>query len=256
MKKLFTWCLVLFTGQLFGQDAFQYSTDFKKILVQTQSAKSQWSYDKLAARFAANDTTLNNHEVLALLIGFTNMPQYKPYEDLALERDIMELNKVNKYKEALALGLQFLDQHPFSIKVLHEVAFAYYAHEKMDSTSYYMYKVYRIYQAMAFSGEGTSPDSPIFALGPADGQDYLRKFAYATLGSMGSGHDKNGNFLDILEAHFRDGTSETYYFVIQHATDKMFGGKSIQELMAETEPPRPTEIEKKRKRKNKKRDKG
>jgi hypothetical protein len=46
---------------------------------------------------------------------------------------------------------------------------------------------------------------------------------------MGSGRDKNDNFIDILEAKFEDGKKMNLYFIIQHATDKMFAGKSMEE---------------------------
>jgi hypothetical protein len=75
---------------------------------------------------------------------------------------------------------------------------------------------------MNFSGNGKSKETPIYSLGPADGQDYIYKYLGATIGSMGSGYDNNGNFIDILEAKFSDGKAVTYYFIIQHATDLMF----------------------------------
>lgn len=44
---------------------------------------------------------------------------------------------------------------------------------------------------------------------------------------MGSGRDKNGNFLDMLEAIYKDSTSEKLYFIIQHATNKMFSEEEL-----------------------------
>ncbi len=73
---------------------------------------------------------------------------------------------------------------------------------------------------MDFSGDGK--EQPIFALGPGDGQNYIQKYLGAKIGTMGSGSDKNGYFIDILEAEYKNGTSESLHFIIQHATDKMF----------------------------------
>ena len=72
-------------------------------------------------------------------------------------------------------------------------------------------------------------DTPAFALGPADGQDFIYKADGAEIGTMGSGRDKDGNFIDILEAKFEGDKKMNLYFIIQHATDKMFEGKSIEE---------------------------
>lgn len=51
------------------------------------------------------------------------------------------------------------------------------------------------------------------------------------IGSMGSGSDSAGNFLDILTAKFEDGQTTTYYFVIDHAFKKMSVGKGIDKLL-------------------------
>ena len=81
---------------------------------------------------------------------------------------------------------------------------------------------------MNFSGDGKTAETATFALGPADGQDFIYKFVGsriggAKIGTMGSGRDDSGNFLDILEVVLKDGTSPyKLYFIIQHATDKMF----------------------------------
>ena len=48
---------------------------------------------------------------------------------------------------------------------------------------------------------------------------------------MGSGFDKNGNFIDILEAKAKSGESFNMYFIIQHAAAKMFLGRSPEEVL-------------------------
>lgn len=222
--------LLISIGQIaFGQTTFNYKDDFKKILAQTKDPNDNLSYDKLLKRFTVNDTTLTDFEVLALLIGFTDKPEYKPYGDVLTEREIYKLNVEKKYEEGLELGQKFIKTHPLSVKTLFELAYSFHKLNKEDSTQHYVYQGSRIFKAMYFSGDGMTTETPIFALGPADGQDYIYAFVGAAIGDMGSGSDKNGNFLDILEAKFEDGKTISLYFIIQHATDKMFGGKSIEE---------------------------
>jgi hypothetical protein len=226
--------LCIATGQtVYGQSTFNYKDDFKKVLSKTKDQKDNLCYDKLLKRFSANDTTLTDFEVLALLIGFTDKPEYKPYDDLMTEREIYKLNDEKKYQEGLDKANTFLKSHPLSVKTLFEKSYAFYKLGQQDSAQYYSYQGQRIFEAMYFSGNGLTKETPTFALGPADGQDYIYKFAGATIGTMGSGRDNNGNFLDILEAKLEDGQSVTLYFIIQHATDKMFGGKSIYEELNE-----------------------
>jgi hypothetical protein len=235
-KKIKTIGLLLFitAGQIvYGQTTFSYKDDFKKVLSKTKDQNDNLYYSKLLKRFSANDSTLTDFEVLALLIGFTDKTEYKPYDDLTTEREIYKLNGEKKYQEGLDKANEFLKTHPLSVKALFEKSYSFYKLGQMDSTQYYLDQGQRIFKAMYFSGNGITKETPTFALGPADGQDYINKFVGADIGTMGSGRDKNGNFLDILGAKFEDGQTVTLYFIIQHATDKMFGGKSIEEELNE-----------------------
>ncbi|HKR03639.1 MAG TPA: DUF4919 domain-containing protein [Bacteroidia bacterium] len=220
MKKTLLLILTMTALTAFGQKSFHYNKDFKKILEKTKDANDDLSYDKLLKRFNTNDTTLTDYEVLSLLIGFTNQPAFKPYKDLKTERAIKSLNSEKKYQEALDTANLFLINHPVSQQAIIEKSFALDKLGQEDSARYYLYRFRKIMQAMAFSGKDKEP---YFALGPADGQNFIIKTMSASIGVMGSGSDKHGNFLDILEAKFKDGTSQNIYFIIQHATDKMFG---------------------------------
>jgi hypothetical protein len=221
MKKLLTLILFATTVAAGAQRNFNYQNDFKTILAKTKDTNDSFAYDKLLKRFAENDTTMTNMEVLALLIGYTAKPEYKPYQDLDTERAIYSLNDAKKYKNALRLSNDFLQTHPLSIKALFEKSYSFHKLGKEDSAQYYLYRSSRIFQAMYFSGDGKTPETPTFALGPADGQDYIYKFVGADIGSMGSGSDKQGNFLDILEVKFENGQRYSLYFIIQHATTSM-----------------------------------
>lgn len=221
--------LLLGTGQItIAQTSFNYKDDFQKVLAKTKDQNDNLSYDKLLKRFSTNDTALTDFEVLALLIGFTAKTEYKPYKDLDMERKIYDINADGKFQDALDSANLFLKTHPFSIKVLFEKAYSFHKLGQEDSAAFYSYKGRRIFKAMTFSGNGKSPETPTFALGPADGQDYIYKFIGskirgAKIGTMGSGRDKSGNFLDILEVVPKNGSaSYNLYFIIQHATDKMF----------------------------------
>ncbi len=237
MKKTFICLLLLMIVSKisFGQETFNYQSDFKNILAKTKDKDDNLSYDKLLKRFKVNDTTLTHYEVLALLIGFTDKPDYKPYDDLTKEREVYKLNGEGKFTEGLELANKFLATHPLSVSVLIEKSYSFSKLGSKDSAQFYLYQGRRIFEAMYFSGNGTKKETPTFALGPADGQDYITKFVGEKIGSMGSGSDNNGNFLDILEVKFEDGESIQLYFVIQHAVKKMFGGKSIEEALDDSD---------------------
>ena len=77
---------------------------------------------------------------------------------------------------------------------------------------------------MGQSGKGTSADSAFFSLTPIDGQNFIRKYLRAKIGTMGSGSDSYGNFVDILGYISKDSENEEeipLYFQIQHAMKEM-----------------------------------
>lgn len=85
---------------------------------------------RLLKRFNNNDTTLSNFEVLSLLIGFTDKPEYKPYQDLDTEREIYKLNGEKKYNAGLELGQRFIKTHPLSVKTLFEMAYSFHKNSR------------------------------------------------------------------------------------------------------------------------------
>ena len=231
IKKIIISTILIISGNItFGQSTFNYKNDFKNILSRTKDKNDNLFYEKLLNRFIVNDTTLTDLDVLALLIGFTDKPEFKPYIDLTTEREIYKLNGERKYTESLELSQEFIKTNPLSVKTIFEISYSYYKLDQKEKSQFYAYKGKRIFEAMYFSGNGKTKETPTFALGPADGQDYIHKFVNADIGTMGSGRDKNGDFLDILEAKFEDGQTINLFFIIQHATDKMFSTEYLKKM--------------------------
>ncbi len=232
MKVSFTLCA--FLGLIFcsssghSQTNFNYTKDFNNILARTNDKNDTWFYDKLIQRFNEDDLTMTDQEVLALLIGFTDNKNYDPYGSLTEEREIYELNDVGKHKEGLERGLKFLEKNPLNVKTLIEVAWSYHKSDDEITADKYIARSRRIFKAMEYSSQG---DQAIFALGPADGQLYITKYLSKKLGTtMGSGEDKDGNFLDFLEAVSKDGQTTQLSFVIEHAIHKVFPEGELEKL--------------------------
>ena len=207
---------------IFGQENFIYKKDFEKILKETKSKNSEFYYDALVEKYNKIDTTLTDKQMLSLLIGFTDNKNYKPYKDIDFGRKMYKLNDESKFDEVIKEGVEFLKSHPFDIKTLFEVSYAF--HKKGDEiqAKNYLIKGNQIFKAMYFSGNATSIDTPAFALNPGDGQDFIKKAIGGKIGKMGSGRDKDGYFIDMLELIMENEESQTLYFIIPHATKKMF----------------------------------
>jgi hypothetical protein len=222
-------CAIFFA--LHGQEKFDYSKDFKTILAKTKDPASNLFYDKLLKRFKDDDTTLTGPEVLSLMIGFTDKPAYKPYDVIVTEQLIGQLNSEGKYKAAYDTATAFIKSYPLSFQALYQMIYSLEKLGKEDSAAYYVHLVARVILGSAYSGDGKSAETAMFVLGPKDGQSLLELEGFG-IGTMGSGVDKSGNFLDILQG-IKDGDQTNFYFNIQHAALKMFGGKSAEEIMKE-----------------------
>ena len=212
------------------------------MLTQTKDSNNSIYYGKLLSRFQANDTSLSKYETLALLIGFTAQPDYKPYDDIDIEKAIFILNDNGNYEDALAEANAYLSTHPVSLRILKEKSYTLHQLKKADSAVYYMDLVHTIMSAMLFSGNGKIPERPIFALGLTDGERFIENIGM-TVGSRATGENKAGNYMEIVDAVSDEGAHQNMFFVIQHARNSVTGG------------PVPDKTTKKSSKKSKKKDK-
>lgn len=207
---------------IFGQENFNYKRDFENILKETKNKNSDFYYENLLKKYNKADTTLTDKQMLSLLISFTDNKNYKPYKDLDFGRNLYKFNDEKKFDEVIKSGNEFLTTHPFDLKTLYEVSYAYHKKGNETLAKDFLIKAMLIFKAMLYSGDGRSIDTPTFALNPTDGQELIKKGLGAKIGKMGSGKDKNGYFIDILDLISEDNSTETMYFIIPHATKKMF----------------------------------
>ncbi len=204
-----------------AQVNFNYQKDYEVIAARTGDFRDVLYYDKLRDRFTRNDTSLSNFEVLSLLIGFSKQSNFKPKEDYQKEQRIYDLNSEGKYQDAITEATHFLRTHPVSQQAIIEKSYAFMQLGKKDSADFYLLQFSLIMSAMNYSGGGLSAEDPVFALAPGDAQNYIVKYLVADVGTMSSTIDKAGNYIDVMEAKFADGHVTPYYFVTEHAVNKI-----------------------------------
>jgi hypothetical protein len=200
------------------EQGFDYQKDFKPMLANTKDTTGNLSYKKLLDRFIANDSMMRPYEVLALMIGFTGQPEYQPYDDMVTEKAIFDLNDQGDYEEARNESSTYLATHPVSLRILKEKSYSLHQLKQRDSAEYYIDLVDKIMAAMKFSGNGRDPETPMFALGLADGEHYTLNKGMA-IGSKGTGTNKSKQFMEIIDAIKEDGDHISLFFLIQHAAD-------------------------------------
>ena len=208
------------TQPAFAPVAFSYQRDFKTILEKTRDKTSDLYYQKLLIRFLDNDSSLTRAETLALMIGFTEDRHYKPYKDMGKEQEIYDLNESGDYETALTESKTYLQTHPLSLRINKERSYSYHQLRKEDSAKYFMDLNDRLMSAMIYSGKGKTPETGIFSLGLIDGENFITSVGM-TAAHKTTTSAKSKVLMYIVDALSDEGTHTDYYFILQHARDKM-----------------------------------
>jgi hypothetical protein len=78
----------------------------------------------------------------------------------------------------------------------------------------------KVMGAMIYSGKGKTAETPIFSLGLADGEYFIPNVGM-TIVNKKTEWNKNKHFVEVIEAMDDMGKHTNYYFVIQHAKEKI-----------------------------------
>jgi len=195
--------------------AFVYATDFNKIRDSTKNDTCDLSYKKLLSRFLNTDETLTDREALALMIGFTVNPNYKPLEDLKIETEIFDSVKAENYEKTIQLCKKFLATHPLNMRALHAITISYNKLHNTDTADYYMWLHNKLMYAMIRSAKGYSIEDPIFSLEIRDGEYYIENIDYIL--NKKTVDKKKGQYFEIIDAYDLNAQYRKVYFAIQHA---------------------------------------
>ena len=236
---------------------FNYQRDFKTILEKTKDKTSDLYYQKLLIRFLNNDSSLTRAEVLALMIGYTEDRHYKPLKDMEKEQEIYDMNEDGDYQGSLDESKIYLQTHPLSLRVLKERSYSYHQLYKKDSAQYFMDLVDKVMGAMIYSGKGKTPETAIFSLGVIDGEHFINNVGM-TPAHKSVTPPKTKVLMYIVDALSDEGTHTNYYFILQHARDKMdedeIGEEPIVKKKPKKEPKKDTKKENKKDSKKDKKD--
>lgn len=203
-----------------AQNTFNFKKDYHAIVARTKDQNDKLFYDTQIKRFTANDATLTDFEVLALLIGFSAKPEYNPTKGAFKEFIIYELNSAKDYTKASRLADKELKNNPLGIKNVYGKSYALLKLEQKDSAAYYARQWQKILKAMFLSGRGMSIDDPIFSLGPDDGNEFITMYIGAQVAGKRRAKNSDGLAVEIYEAVL-DNKKLTLHFMIDPAIRRM-----------------------------------
>ena len=101
-----------------------------------------------------------------------------------------------------------------------ERSYAYHQLRKKDSADYFMNMVEKVMGAMIYSGKGKTPETAIFSLGLIDGEHFINNVGM-TPANKTTTSPKSKVLMYIVDALSDEGTHTDYYFILQHARDKI-----------------------------------
>ena len=225
MRSVFLLVACVWLLQLPGHgQAFVFHRNYARLAAESEKVGGDNYYPTLLRQFRQN-ASLTDAQMWALMAGYTSQPDFAPYADLNKERHLYKLNDEGKFQQALEEANPFVRSHPLSLQGLLEKSYAHHKLEQPDSATHYINQYKRLIAAMAASADGRTAETAIFTIGPTDGQVFISRHLGAQLGgTMGSGHDKHGNFVDILSVEpAKDSKEPGYnlYFQIQPASSTM-----------------------------------
>ena len=162
---------------------------------------------------------MDQYEILAALIGFTQREEYQPIVDCEVENTLLKLLSDTSYNEILEIGEEYLITHPFSIQALYACGIAEFELQKLNMKKYY-FKFNAIMQDIEKSGTGKSIESPFFTLGSHDGRFIGQVLNYGQFKSVQLIMDSNFNNIDVYTFLDAEGKKNEMYCIIEHAFNR------------------------------------
>jgi hypothetical protein len=212
-QKVFFLLVIFITNIVNGQD-FNYQTDFKKLVEQSKDSKSDNYYIKLKSEFIENGENFSKEKVIALMAGQTASEFYNAYGMIELERNYQNADKFPSdtiYRHSKEL----LQVYPTNFSLNYGLWKTYEKDADIVNAKKFEERFKLIAESILSTGNGTI-EKPYFVISPIDGQVLIKLYFRKTIGMMGSGRDKQRNFIDILE--MVDGeNSRTLNFIIDHS---------------------------------------
>ncbi len=217
MKKIISFTIVLLSFSTNIAQDFNYNTDFKKLVEDSKGIDSPNNYEKLKDEFIKNGENFTKQKVIALMAGQTASKYYDAYGMIDMERSYQIADKfssdtIHKYSS------EFLKIYPVNFSLNYGLWKTYKKDKDKINAAKYKKRFELIAESILSTGDGSN-EKPYFVISPIDGQVLIRLYYKNGIGTMGSGRDPYGNFIDILQMVSKK-ESKPLSFVINHSMSR------------------------------------
>jgi hypothetical protein len=114
---------------------------------------SKFHYKALLDRFLADDATLTPEEMYMLMIGYSALPDYNPfnYNDISALKMFASVNT----DTAIARGIAMIPSNPINPSLYREIMYCYRRNGDSVNAARYQARMQRFFTGMMFSGDGS-----------------------------------------------------------------------------------------------------
>lgn len=217
MKNLIFIIFFLNVSAVNAQSSFKYTRDFNSILVESRKPNSKLAYESLWQKYSQNINTLSNREMLSMMIGFTDKPNYKPYAYYEMQNSLENKSKI-ALKSVYIDASNFADELPFSLSLLNQLLFCSKKLDMPEDAARYSSIITKVSDAMRYSGDGSSADKAIFILEPSDANYFLSELTSKGYTVGGKTNIEIGGYKEVYDYQKQEnGAVFKIYFNLQHA---------------------------------------
>lgn len=147
--------------------------DFDDVKAKTLDSFSVYYYPLLLEKFQKLDTTMTWAENKYLYYGNVYYKNYDPYGLSEKEEKFMKVYKQQKYKEAIALGLEAMKENPINLKLIYKLLICYHQSGDKELARRYAWMYFSLLNVIYTSGDGKGVETAMVVTRVSDEYEIL-----------------------------------------------------------------------------------
>lgn len=212
-KRIILITLLISAVNLYSQNFDYKKPDYTQIEKIIQDEYSEFYYPKLMERYRNSDTTLTIQDYRILYYGFMFQDAYSPYgtsDYVDSVRQVFSKDSLqpDDFKTVIRFQKKILEEHPFNLRDLNTLTFAYYQIGDTISTALIYFKLDKIIEAILSTGDGETEYSGWHVISVSHEYDLLNILGF----EFGGMQTLTNNQCDFLKVNDNEYGIQGLYF--------------------------------------------